>query len=233
MTRFAALPLLSLLASCTAEREPEAAPGPTATVAAPRTLIAADFDPAMLGPRAAGMDVNDSAIGKGLARVTAFVACPREMTACDPKTAPQDTIYTYVLTVTPDADARGPLGASGTAPNATGITAAPVEAPAELIRMTREASGFNAAAGYSRTEAAAALGAEDALGMTLDQDQLIWRVTGGTPWAAGKPITIWWQSTSPPAQRSPAYRFEYAGKRGDITAPFPAADKAVESTPAR
>lgn len=225
--RVALLSAAVLLSGCSSERTPDASPTPTATVAAPRTLIAADFDPATLGARVPGMESTDTEIGGGTARVSAFVACPKAMTACDPRTAPEGTIYTYVLTVTPDAAAREPTTAPA-APGATETAVAPVEAPAELVRTTRAAPGFNAAAGFSRTEAAAALGADDALTVTLDQNQLIWRVTGGTPWAAGKPVTLWWQSTSPPAKPAAAYRLEYAGKHADITAPFPAADKAVE-----
>ena len=228
--RFAALPVLMLIAACSAEREPEAAPSPTPTLAAPRTLVAADLDLATLGARVERMEVADRETGDGLARISAFVACPKEMEVCDPETAPEGTVYTYVLTVTPQAAAEPSPTPTATA---TDTAVVPVEAPAELVRMTRPAPGFNAAAGFSRAEATAALGAEGALTLTLDQGQLIWRVTGGTGWAAGKPITLWWQSTRPPQKSAPAYRFEYAGKRVDITAFFPTADKAVEPATAR
>ena len=231
--RLAVIPVLALLAACSAEREPEAAPTVTPTLAAPRTLVAADFDPATLGPGVAGMERTDRDIGGGMGRVTAFVACPKTMTACDPATAPAGTIYTYVLTVTPADTARQPVPVPVSATDATETAVAPVEVPAELVRMTRPAPGFNAAAGFSRAEAAAALGADDALTVTIDQNQLIWRVTAGNGWSAGKPITLWWQSTTPPAKPAAAYRLEYAGKRVDIAAPFPAADKAVERGNAR
>ena len=224
-----ALSLLALLASCSAEREPAPAPSPTPTIAAPRTLIAADLDPAALGARMEGMEVTDQDAGDGLAKVSAFVACPKAMTTCDPATAPEGTVYTYVLTVTPQAAAEP---SPTPTPIATHSAVVPVEAPAELVRMTRPAPGFNAATGYSRAEATAALGAEDALTVTLDQNQLIWRVTGSSGWAAGKPITLWWQSTRPPEKPEPSYRFEYGGKRADIAAPFPA-DKPVEREPGR
>ena len=220
---------LLMLAACSAERDPDAAPSPTPTVAAPRTLIAADLDLATLGARVERMDITEQDVGDGLAGVSGFVACPKEMIACDPESASEGTVFTYVLTVTPQATPE-----PSPTPTVTDKAVLPVEAPAELIRMTRAAPGFNAAAGFSRSEAAAALGAEDALSLTLDQNQLIWRVTGGTGWQAGKPITVWWQSTTPPSSKLvTAYRLEYAGKRADITAPFPAADKAVEPAKAR
>ena len=225
-----ALPLLAILASCSAERSRETEPTPTATVAAPRTLVAADFDPASLGGGVAEMGATNVETAGGLARVTSLVACSKAMATCDPATAPEGTVFTYVLTVTPL-----PTASPTATPTATGTDppVVPLEAPAELVRMTRTAPGFNGAVGFSRSEAAAALGADDALTVTLDQHQLIWRVTGGSGWQAGKPITFWWQSTAAPAKPSAAYRLEYAGKRADIAAPFPAADKPVERGSAR
>ncbi len=224
--RLLGLAALSLLSACSAEREPAPAPSPTATVAVPRTLIAADFDRTTLGGVIEGTETSDVMVGDRLARVTALVACPKELTECDPATAPEGTVYTYVLTVTPELappieSAPTPVGATG--PGETPV--APLEAPAELVRTTRVVPGFNAAVGYSKAEAEAALGAAEALTVTLDQNQLIWRVTGGSGWQAGKPITLYWQSTRPPAGPAAAYRLEYGGKRADISAPFPEADK--------
>lgn len=228
--RLALLPMLALLAACSAERDAAPTPTPTATVAAPRTLVAADFDPASLGGGVAEMGATNVETAGGLARVTTLVACSKAMATCDPATAPEGTLFTYVVTVTPQA-----VATPGPTPTATGTEtpAGPLEAPAELVRMTRPAPGFNGAVGFSRAEAAAALGADDALTVTLDQNQLIWRVTGGQPWAAGKPITLWWQSTAAPAKPGAAYRLEYGGRRADIVAPFPAADKPVERDSAR
>lgn len=210
------LPALALVTACSAERTPDAAPTPTATIAAPRTLVAADLDLATLGARVPGMDVVDKAIGDGLARVSAFVACPAGQTVCDPAALPEGTVYTYVLTVTPEVAA---VSAEPAASQAEAIT--PVEAPAELVRMSRPATGFGGAVGFSRAEAASALGPQGSLTVTLDQDRLIWRVTGGTGWAAERPITLWWQSTAAPSAPSATYVLEYGGKRADIAAAFP------------
>lgn len=237
--RWAALPLpvpvpvpvlvLVLVAACAAEQSPEPAPTPRATVAAPRTLVAADFDPAMLGAHVADMESTDVETGDGLARVSAFVACPRAMATCDPATTPEGTMFTYVVTITPQAeDAPETAPPPSPSPSASEPSIEPVEVPAELVRMTRAAHGFEGAVGFSRAEAAAALGAEDALTVTLDQKQLIWRVTGGSGWQPGKPITLWWQSGRAPAKPAPAYRLEWNGKSADIAAPFPGAEKPVE-----
>ena len=234
-----ALPALVLTAACSSQPAPEPSPTPTATVAAPRTLIAADFDPAKLGAHVAGMDVTDAAIGEEnapLARLTAFVTCAKDVAACDPAKMPEGTVYTYVLTVTPAAapavePAETPSATPGATATATPAEVTPVEAPAELIRMTRGAPGFEGAVGFSRKQAAAALGADDALAVTLDQGQIIWRVTGGSGWKPGMPITLWWQSTRAPAKPALAYRLEYRGERAEATAPFPAEDKAVAGKP--
>lgn len=231
----AALAALALLAACAPERTAEPEPTPSATVAAPRTLVAADFDPATLGGRVAGMEVMDAPVGgkdAPLARMSAFVACAKDIADCDPAKLPADPVYTYVLTITPQAVPTAPEPTPAvSAPEA--VATAVEEAPAELVRMTRPAPGFNGAVGFSRAEASAALGADDALSVTLDQDQLIWRVTGGGGWQPGKPITLWWQSTNPPKEPAEAYHLEYAGKQASVTAPFPAADKPVERKAAR
>lgn len=237
----AALPALALLAACAAENEPEPAPTPTAaaTVAEPRTLIAADLDPATLGGKIAGPKGTDPefsvmAGGKVVARVAAFVACPKEITACTPETLPADTIYTYALTVTPTPS--GPL-ASPSAPATPDAAGDVAEVPAMLFQTTRPAYGFNGAVGYALAEAEAALGAPEAIGVTLDEERLIWRVTGGSGWKPGAPITFWWQSTIPPAGPQPAYRLEMGDAGWTATGPFPeeekAADKPVDPAAAR
>lgn len=215
-----------LLAACSDGREEAApVPAPTPTVAAPRTLVAADFDPAILGAEVEGTRQENVALGTGLARMTSYVACPRAMTDCDPATAPEGTAYTYVMIVTPES---GDAPQAALSPTPPAGTVAPVEGSAELVRMTRAAPSFTGAVGFSRGEAEAALGAANAMTVTLDQNRISWRVTGGSGWLAGKPITLWWQSTRAPGKPATAFRLEYAGQRADVRAPFPAADKPVE-----
>ena len=240
--RALAFPALAFVTACSSQpaSEPSPTPTPAATIAAPRTLIAADFDPAMLGAHVEGVEIADAEIGSEktpLARIDAFVACAQGVTICEPAKLPQGTVYTYVLKVTPLTAAAkskpSPSAAPSETASATPTEITPVEAPAELVRMTRAAPEFKGAVGFSRAEAAVALGADDALTVTLDQGQIIWRVTGGSGWAAGRPITLWWQSTGAPAKPSEAYRLEYGGKRSEITAPFPPEDKVVEGKQAR
>lgn len=222
MKGFAALGALAALAACSPESAPvpTATPSPRPTIAQPRTLVAADYDPGLLGARVAGAVVADAALGRGkapLARYSAFVACAREVTVCDPAQLPQGALYTYVLTITPAASPAPSPGAAS-----PGGVAGAGEAPAELVRMTRAAPGFKGAVGFSRAEAEAALGSSTAMAVKAERERLIWRVDEGRAWQAGKPITLWWQSSVPPGEMAQAYHFEYAGRVVDVTAPFPA-----------
>lgn len=234
--RALALALPLALAACSSEPSPEPAPRPTPTVAAPRTLIAADLDLATLGAKVEGPQGTDPefkvmAGGEEIAIVRSFVACPKGTTACVPADLPDGTVLTYVHTIVPTA--VEPSG--GPSPEPTGTdTAVPAEVPPSLFRMTRPAPGFRGGVGYTRSEAEAALGAPDPITVTLDDGQLIWRVTAGSGWKPGAPITLWWQTTAPPAGPQEAFQLELAGDTAMARGPFPAAeDKAVERAATR
>lgn len=236
--RLLALPLLVLLAACSGEREtqaPEPVVAPPTQSTQPRTMIAADFVPAELGARIAGMEIADVPVGNRetpFGHASAFVACRSGITTCDPATLPADTRYTYVLTVTP-AVPEVPEGA----PSPSGSVPAPVPLVmpvAGTLATIAAVPGFDGAVGYSLAEAAAALGAEDAIAVTLEQGRIVWRVREGSRWVPGKPITVWWRSARPPADtKAPAYEFSAGADNARLAAPFPAADKAVEPAPAR
>lgn len=217
------------LAACGEAPEPEPTPTATPTVAAPRVLVAADFDPEMLGakidgPQGPEPEAAIMAEGREIARIKSFVACPAETSAettaetnvCVPADMPEGTVYTYVHEITL-ADAPDP--APNASPAAEG--AAP-EVPASLFRMTRAATGFNRSVGYSRSQAEAALGAADAIQVSSESEQIIWRVTEGSGWKPGSRVTVWWQSTEPPAGPAEAYRLEVNRMSATARGPFPA-----------
>ena len=223
-----------LLAACSSEA-PEPEPTPTATVAAPRTLVAANLDREGLGAKIEGPDGTDpqspiTVDGKQVGMITSFVACPKDMTTCDPATLPAGTKLTYVYTIMPDPTAGEDLRA--VAPQATN-PAGTTEMPPAYFRTTRPAPGFGGTLGYAKDEAAMALGDEDAITVTVDEGQIIWRVTGGEGWKAGKPVTVWWQSTEPPQGPQQAFEIEWNGMTAPVTAPFPASEKPVERAPKR
>ena len=232
MKTLAPLAAITLLGACSQPAETPV-PAPTATVAGPRTLVAAELDPAALGAKIEGPDGTDPDFpmlnkGEEIGRVVSFVACPKGMTTCDPAALPAGTMLTYVHTIVPGDPGQDAVP-SPAATNPAGAT----EVPAALFRMTRPVSGFNGVIGYSRAQAAAALGAEDAITVSADNGQLIWRVTGGTGWRPGLPITVWWQTSAPPAGPQEAYALSWNASSAVVKAPFPAPEKPVEQPAAR
>lgn len=229
MKRAAALLLAAGLAAC-ANEQPEPAPSPTATVAAPRTLIAADFDTLTLGARIEGPQGPEvatvlSAGSREIGRMVSYVACPEAVSDCNPAVLPEGTVFTYVHRVTLAEADESPLPAAAS-------DATPARTGATLFRTTRPVAGFNHAIGYSKGEARAALGETDAISITSDEGQLIWRVTKGEGWEPGSTITFWWTSTVPPQGPEKAYSVEIDGQAAGATGPFPA-DKAVERAPSQ
>lgn len=226
--RVAGIAAIALVAGCSAERAPEPSASPTVRVAAPRTLVPADFDPAIIGPKIEGPQGTDPefavmAGGKEIARVVSYVACPKAMTSCVPGELPEGTVLTYVHTITPAAEAEATLSPTATSSETAGAT--PIEVPPSLFRMTSPAPGFKGGVGFAFAEAEAALGAKDPVTATLDSGQLIWRVTDGSGWKPGAPVTVWWQTTAPPAGPQAVFRLELNGQTATVKAPFPAAEK--------
>jgi hypothetical protein len=213
--RYAAPPLL-LLAACS--KSPEApAPAPSGIVTPavaptpdkPHTLVPADFATLKLGAKVKGSDAEGTFISDDntIAKVTSYVACPEGITDCDPKTLPPETVYTYVHRVTP-----GKKIVSAT-----------------LFRTARPAAGFANGVGYDNAEAAAALGPSGEIDVEADNGALVWRVVGGDGWKAGEPITVYWQSTLPPAPKPlDAYLIETDGSVAIGSGPFPATQKLVD-----
>ena len=148
------------LAACGEAPEPEPTPTATPTVAAPRTLVAADFDPATLGAKIVGPQGQEpeaaiTADGREIARIKSFVACPEGVTECVPADMPEGTVYTYVHEVTLADDLEPQVIET---PEAGGAV---MEVPASLFRMTQAAQGFNRSVGYSRGQAETARAGRD------------------------------------------------------------------------
>jgi hypothetical protein len=219
MRLLAALPLV-LLAACS---KGPGAPSPTPSSAVtpevmptpdkPHTLVPADFATLKLGAKIAGADADGKFVSdrEVLAEVASYVACPEGVTACDPKTLPAGTVYTYVHRVTPGKSV----------------------ASATLFRTARPAGGFANGVGYNNAEAAAALGPSGEIDVEADNGALVWRVIGGDHWKAGEPITLYWQSTLPPAGSADAYLVETDGSVALGSGPFPAKEKPVDEAAGR
>ena len=223
-----ALPLCLTLSAC-GNPEPQPEPTPTPTVAQPRTLVAADLDLAALGAKIVGPQGSEvetqlaSTTGQ-LGSMTSYVACPEGTSECNPATMPAGTLYTYVHSVTLTDEAGAVRNQPTDGPAAT-------EAPPTLFRTTRPISGFDGAIGYRRAEAESALGASDAISVSVEAGRLTWRVTKGE-WKPGATITFWWRSTVPPQGPADAYLFEIDGNQVSATGPFPPLEKSGATRPA-
>ncbi len=222
------LPALALLAAC-GSSDPEPAPTPTPTVAAPRTLVGADLDLSTLGakivgPQGTDVEVALSAGNREIGKLVSYVACPEGVSECIPGELPQDTVYTYVHTVTLSDDLE--LGQATEGPEV-------VESPPTLFRTTRKATGFSQSIGYSTADAQVALGDPDAISISNDNGSLIWRVVRGSGWKPGTKMTFWWRSTLAPQGPEDAYLIEVDGNQVAATGPFPPEEKPVERPASR
>ncbi|WP_340587780.1 hypothetical protein [Erythrobacter alti] len=210
------LPLLAL-AACSAEPQPEPTPEASPTVSGLRTLVAAGFREMALGAKIEGPqgpEVSDTLMfeGRTIAEMVSYVACPavalesetdipaQPEPACDPATQPEGALYTYVHRITPGEGADGPVLS---------------------FRTARPATGFANVIGFDREQAAAALGEDYAIGVSMDNGALVWRIEKGDGWDAGEEITLFWQSTLPPDGPSDVYEVETNEGRAMATGPFP------------
>ena len=224
-----AFPLALLaLASCGSEPQPEPTPTPTQTPVGPRKLVAAGFDDQNLGPRIVGPQGPEVTAaltidGREVGEIVSYVACPapptqgdeaelvpvQEGDECDPTAQEEGAVFTYVHRITPAEGMEGQLLS---------------------FRTSRPATGFANTIGFDREEAAAALGEDYGIGVSLDNGALIWRVEAGDGWDAGETITLFWQSTLPPEGPADAYEVETADGRGTASGPFPPKEEAAEET---
>ncbi len=159
------------------------------------------------------------------ADITSYVACPAGMDTCDPATAPDGTIYTYVHIIYPGED-NDPSTGSG-----TGNDSSLVETT-EAFRMIKPSHGFTGVAGYSFAEAKAAIAPIGGVVITCHEQGLAWTIEegdGGNQWRQGEPLTFFWQSTLPPAGPSEAYEVfaNYTSAIGP--GPFPKGDTAASN----
>ena len=211
------------LAACS-QSEPEPTPTPSPTVAEPRTLVPAELDIDSLGAKIEGPQGPEPEaplmLGGGeIGRIVSYVACPEGVEECLPDEMPEGTVYTFVHQITLD-------GVSAAEP-ASGPEV--VEAPPTLFRTTERAHGFNGSIGYSRSQAQTAFGSEDAVGVTVDDGRLIWRVTSTPDWQQGSTVTFWWQTTQPPAGPAEAFLLEIMGNQISAKGPFPSEQKPAEA----
>ncbi|MGB7418456.1 MAG: hypothetical protein WA918_04700 [Erythrobacter sp.] len=232
-TNILALPLLVLpliVSACADGREDDdAAELEVATTDGEAAAMQVDIEPIdfadlALGPKVEGprgTEVKTSLSNEAgiFADITSYVACPPSMSQCDPATAPENTLYTYVHIVYPGEDMDASTGAG------QGADDIDVES-ASAFYMTAPAHGFMGHAGFSKAEAISAAGESVQVVITCTATgALSWTVNagdGGNQWEDAEPLTFFWQSTLPPARPAASY----AIRANDVTAtgegPYPA-----------
>ncbi|MEE4200684.1 hypothetical protein [Erythrobacter sp.] len=217
------------LAACDAEEE--SAELEVATTDGEAAALANAVDPAdfaelelgakIVGPQ--GPEVKTSLSNEAgiLADITSYVACPAGIDPCDPASAPEGTVYTYVHIVYPGEDMDPSTGA-GDGPDDADIEMA------TGFRMIAPALGFNGVAGFSNAEAIAAAGDGVEVVVTCDDaGALIWTVNagdGGNQWEDAEPLTFFWQSTLPPAGPAAHYEIRTLEASGAGEGPYPGPD---------
>jgi len=188
---------------------------PTSNPAIP----AMDFDNEQLGAKIkgpVGPEVNASFLldGNSYGDIESYVACPANISDCNPKNLPAGTIYTYVHVVTPGVDKGND---EPFLPNKEAMTVA----AADMFRMSLPSTGFSGEAGYSLGQARAAAGPSASFSVKCEGSQLVFEKTSGEAWSTGETITFYWKSTVPPKGPGEGYTLGADGKMAVGTGPVP------------
>ena len=194
------------------------------------TFTPADLDQLTLGAKIVGPvgpEVETSLInssGEGLGDLSSSVSCPAGFASCVPPENPAGTVYTYIHEVTPGVDFPNDP------PFAEPDTVLPVTA-AQSFSLDFPASGFNGVAGYSFSEAEAALGTDNA--PTVEETEgggLTWRIPTLAEWSDNEKISFFWQTSQNPSGPGGTYRLGTSDQSGTGAGPLPT-PVAVESVP--
>lgn len=164
-----------------------------------------------LGPEIEGSLISgDVALGN----ISSSVHCPEEIEACDPETAEEGTIYTYVYRIRPGFD--GPNDEGFEMPERV----VPVER-AQSFALGFPAHGFTGVAGYDVEEANAVLEEGINAVISCEDGRLRWTFPEEAGWSTGETITFFWQSTQPPTGADGEYRFDGDARQATGRGPMP------------
>lgn len=176
-----------------------------------------DIGAQIVGP--VGPTVDTAFIGgsdEGVGDLESSVSCPAGFTACVPPTNPAGTLYTYVHRVTPGIDLP-----NDTPPFPTPNSVLPLDGVREFS-LAFAAEGFTGLAGYSFSEATAALGASNSFTIKqLANDSLRWRVRKDTGWDTGESVSFFWQTTQAPSGPGGIYSLANPELSGLANGPLP------------
>ena len=189
----------------------------TATIIAPVDLDSLPLGAKIVGP--VGPDVETSlnkTPEESIGDLSSSVSCPDGFSECIPSNHAPGTIFTYVHQVTPGVD----LPNDPPFPMPDTVTAFD-----DVIGFNTgfSAEGFNGVAGYSFSEATAALGASDAIEIEqLGDGSLSWTITN-SQWDTGELLSFFWQTTQPPSGPGGVYSITNGAMVGSGNGPLPTA----------
>ena len=219
MSRAPLLLITLLVAACSgAPIEEPADPAEDATLAEPVNVIApTDFASLTLGGTVQGplgpeVEASLAADGVAIADIASRVQCPEGIDPCDPDTAEEGTIYTYIYEVRPGFD--GPNDPPFEMPE----TVRPIQS-ASSFALAFPAHGFTGVAGYSVYDAGDVLAEGFVASISCVDNQIIWSFPEESGWSTGETITFFWQTTQPPSGPDGEYRF--VGDELEATGPGP------------
>lgn len=185
-------------------------------------LPATDLDsllplgPQIVGPVGPTVDTSlVNAAGESLGDLQSSVSCPAGFAACVPPTNPPGTVYTYEHQITPGVDF----------PNDPPFPQPLVVVPFEDVTdfsLGFDAAGFNDVAGFSFSDAEAALGMGGAFSIELLSDGSLQWTANGAGWGTGEKIAFFWQTTQPPSGPGGVYTASNAITSGTGAGPLPA-----------
>lgn len=189
-----------------------------AAPAAAAPIDVTDLDGLTLGPFVegpVGVTVDSSFVAgdASLGDFSGGASCPEGFAACVPAENPEGTLYRFVQTVVPGADA---------VPNDLPFADAPATVDPGAVDSYAVAfrpAGFTGIAGYSVSDAEAA-GVSFALDRGSD-GALTFSVTEGE-WTAGEGVRFFFETTQPPSGPGGIYALGDAVAPGPLPAPIPA-----------
>lgn len=174
-------------------------------------LVLADLDTIRQGARVTG-DLGpeiQASLATGLAAladIESWVACPRGVRRCEPGNLAADTLYTYVIAVTPGVDRTNDR------PFAQPEAVDPVRNAMRFV-IEGPLHGFTGKAGYSFGDARRALGREGGFTIACASGALVFTArTGGQPWSTGDTIRFYWQSVAPPGDPGQSFTLQADNK---------------------
>jgi hypothetical protein len=185
-------------------------------------IAATDLDTLILGAKIVGPvgpEVNTSLVdanGNSLGDLSGSVSCPAGFGTCQPPSNPSGTIYTYVHEVTPGVDF----------PNDAPFPQPPVVMPFEDVTdfsLGFDAAGFIGVAGFSFSDAEAALGMGGAFNIELLSNGSLQWTANGAGWGTGERNTFFWQTTQPPSGPGGVYTASNGMDSGTGAGPLPTA----------